>query len=141
MRAKAEDYLENVREKRYSMKLSRLNSIFVFPKDDKLEERAFHWARTFASTPDSSSKVYLLELETDDVEWHNSQYYEDLYFLLDNKRYGMCDICSTKESLCKGYWENECNKEGLDVEGLTKNGKIVDITPYLVTHNNIRKLE
>ena len=81
-RAKAESMLENVRKQDYPESYGRGNSLFVFPYDDKKEERAFQWASTYAPTPGSSSQVYLLELDVDKVEWHDSRCYENLYFLI-----------------------------------------------------------
>lgn len=141
MRSKAEAYLEDVRKEKYATTLSRLNSLFVFPKDEKLQERAFQWARTFAPTPSSSCVVNLLELEVDNVEWHDVRFYEDLCFLLDDKKYEMRNSVSTKESLSEEYWQGNCDMGVIDVEGLVEKGKVVAITSYLVTHNNIKELE
>ena len=79
-RAKAESMLEDVRKQDYPESYGRGNSLFVFPYDDKMEERAFQWANTFASTPVSYCIVNLLVLEVDNVEWHDSRNYEDLCF-------------------------------------------------------------
>lgn len=59
--------LENVRKQDYPESYGRGNSLFVFPYDDKKEERAFQWANTFASTPVSYCIVNLLILEVDNV--------------------------------------------------------------------------
>ena len=75
-RAKAESLLEDIRKRECLEMLGRKNSLFVFPNDDKLEERIFHWARTYAHNPTSSCQVYLLDLEVDKVEWHDSRYFE-----------------------------------------------------------------
>ena len=79
-RLKAESLLENVRKSNYPYLYSRGNSLFVFTADDKLEQRAYHWASTYAPLPNSSCVVSLLELEVDNIEWHDSRNYEDLCF-------------------------------------------------------------
>ena len=61
-RAKAESMLEDVRKQDYPESYGRGNSLFVFPYDDKKEERAFQWANTFASAPGSYCIVNLLAI-------------------------------------------------------------------------------
>ena len=139
-RLKAESLLENVRKSYYPYLYSRGNSLFIFPADDKLEERAFHWASTYAPLPDSSCVVSLLELEVYNVEWHDSQNYEDLYFLLSDFKYGMRNMKVNEDDLCKKYWVGKCNMEELSIEGLVNKARVIGIVPYIVTHNKIGKL-
>lgn len=139
-RLKAESLLENVRKSNYPYLYSRGNSLFVFPADDKLDERAFHWASTYAPLPDSSCVVSLLELEVDNVEWHDSRNYEDLCFLLSGFKCGMRDITANEDDLCKKYWVGKCNMEELSIEGLVNKARVIGIVPYIVTHNKISKL-
>ena len=140
-RAKAESMLEDVRKQDYPELYGRGNSLFVFPYDDKKEERAFQWANTFASTPVSYCIVNLLVLEVDNVEWHDSRNYEDLCFLLGNYKVGMRDKKVNKDDLCNRYWLEKCNMEELSIEGLVNKARVISIEPYIVTHNGIRKLE
>lgn len=137
MREVAEAYLENVRVEKYSTNRSRLDSLFVFPKDGSLDERAFQWAQTFAAIPGDSCEAYLLELEVNDVEWHDSRYYEDLCFLLGGRRYGMSNINATKESLAEAYWTKNCDMKVIEVEGLIDKGNVVDMIPCLILHNSV----
>ena len=139
-RAKAESLLEDIRKRECLEMLGRKNSLFVFPNDDKLEERIFHWASTYAPNPTSSCQVYLLDLEVDKVEWHDSRYYEDLYFLLNGMKYGMRDITLTKEILGFYYWNGKCDVSDITTEGLVEKGIVSKITPYVVTHTKIDKL-
>lgn len=139
-RAKAESLLEDVRKRDYVEKFGRESSLFVFPNDDKLEERAFLWASTYAPNPGSSCQVYLLELEVDKVEWHDSSFYEDLFFLLNGRKYGMRDRTSTADSLCSKYWSELSDISEITTEGLIEKGIISKITPYVVTHNKIEKI-
>lgn len=136
-RAKAESLLEEVRKRDYSDVYGRENSLFVFPYDDKLEERAFQWARTYAPNPDSSCPIYLLELDVDKVEWHDVVYYEDLCFLLNDEKRGMSDITANKDELCKKYWQGICGMNEVSIEGLVNSAKVVSVTPCKVTHNKI----
>ena len=139
-RAKAESLLEDIRKCECPEMLGRKNSLFVFPNDDKLEERIFHWVSTYAPNPTSSCQVYLLDLEVDKVEWHDSICYEDLYFLLNGMKYGMRDITLTKEILGFYYWKGKCDVSGITTEGLVEKGIVSKITPYVVTHTKIDKL-
>ena len=141
MRSKAELLLESVRSEFYPKLFDRVDSLFVFPYDDKKEERAFQWANTFASTPVSYCIVNLLVLEVDNVEWHDSRNYEDLCFLLGNCKVGMRDKNVNKDDLCNRYWLEKCNMEELSIEGLVKKARVISIAPYIVTRNGIRKLE
>ena len=140
-RAKAESMLEDVRKQDYPESYGRGNSLFVFPYDDKKEERAFKWASTYAPIPGSSYIVNLLVLEVDNVEWHDSRNYEDLCFLLGNYKVGMRDKKVNKDDLCNRYWLEKCNMEELSIEGLVKKARVISIVPYIVTRNVIRKLE
>lgn len=140
-RAKVESLLENVRKRECPKLFDRENSLFVFPNDDKMEERVFQWASTYAPNPGSSCQVYLLELDVDKVEWHDSRYYEDLYFLLNGMKCCMQNKTAIKEELCKEYWIGKCDMEELSIEGLVNSAKVLSVTLYTVTHNNIRKLE
>ncbi len=139
-RAKAESLLEDIRKRECLEMLGRKNSLFVFPNDDKLEERIFHWASTYAPNPTSSCQVYLLDLEVDKVEWHDSSFYEDLFFLLNGRKYGMRDRTSTADSLCSKYWSELSDISEITTEGLIEKGIISKITPYVVTHNKIEKI-
>ena len=122
-RAKAESMLEDVRKQDYPESYGRGNSLFVFPNDDKLEERIFHWASTYAPNPTSSCQVYLLDLEVDKVEWHDSRYFENLYFLLNGKKYGMSDRTSAAELLCSDYWRGMSDISEIATEGLIEGAK------------------
>lgn len=117
-RAKAESMLEDVRKQDHPDSYGRGNSLFVFPYDDKKEERAFQWASTYAPTPGSSCQVYLLELDVDKVERHDSRCYENLYFLLNGKKYGMSDRTSADELLCSNYWRGMSDISEIATEGL-----------------------
>jgi len=139
-RAKAESLLEDIRKRECPEMLGRKNSLFVFPNDDKLEERIFHWASTYAHNPTSSCQVYLLDLEVDKVEWHDSRYYEDLYFLLNGMKYGMRDRTSAAELLCSDYWRGMSDISEIATEGLIEKGVVSKITSYIVTHNKIEKI-
>lgn len=139
-RAKVESLLEDVRKQDYPEAYGREKSLFVFPNDDKLEERAFQWANTYVPNPGSSCQVYLLELEVDKVEWHDSSFYEDLFFLLNGRKYGMRDRTSTADSLCSKYWSELSDISEITTEGLIEKGIISKITPYVVTHNKIEKI-
>lgn len=141
MRSKAELFLESFRSKFYPKLFGRVDSLFVFPYDDKMEKRAFQWANTYAQTPDSSCIVNLLVLEVDNVEWHESRNYEDLCFLLGNYKVGMRDKKVNEDDLCNRYWLEKCNMEELSIEGLVKKARVISIVPYIVTRNVIRKLE
>ena len=121
-RAKVESLLENVRKREYPKLFDRENSLFVFPNDDKMEERAFQLASTYAPTPSSSCQVYLLELDVDKVEWHDSRCYENLYFLLNGKKYGMSDRTSAAELLCSNYWCGMSDISDIATEGLIEGG-------------------
>ena len=122
-RAKAESMLEDVRKQDYPESYGRGNSLFVFPYDDKKEERAFQWASTYAPTPGSSCQVYLLVLDVDKVEWHDSRCYENLYFLLNGKKYGMSDRTSADELLCSNYWRGMSDISEIATEGLIEGAK------------------
>ena len=132
-RAIAESLLEDIRKRECLEMLGRKNSLFVFPNDDKLEERIFHWASTYAPNPTSSCQAYLLDLEVDKVEWHDSSFYEDLFFLLNGRKYGMRDRTSTADSLCSKYWSELSDISEITTEGLIEKGIISKITPYVVT--------
>ena len=139
-RAKAESLLEDIRKRECLEMLGRKNSLFVFPNDDKLEERIFHRASTYAPNPTSSCQVYLLDLEVDKVEWHDSSFYEDLFFLLNGRKYGMRDRTTTADTLCSKYWSELSDISEITTEGLIEKGIISKITPYVVTHNKIEKI-
>ena len=140
-REKAENLLEEIRKRDYSNLYSRIDSIFVFPYDNQVEERAFQWASTYVPEPGSLCTVNLLELEVDNVEWHDSRDYEDLYYLLNNFRKGMRDQAASKEKLYTNYWCGKCNMKELSIEGLVNSAKVISKTPYMVTHNKIMKIE
>lgn len=138
-RAIAESLLEDIRKCECPEMLDRKNSLF-FPNDDKLEERIFHWASTYAPNPTSSCQVYLLDLEVDKVEWHDYRYFENFYFLLNGKKYGMSGRTSAAELLCSDYWRGMSDISEIATEGLIEKGGVSKITSYIVTHNKIEKI-
>lgn len=82
------------------IKNSRMNSIFVF-NGYSIVEQSVHWMSIKTSCQSTVCQCYLLELEVsdNDVEWHDSKYYEDLCFLI--KKNCSCSVSNlgTKKEL------------------------------------------
>lgn len=130
-RKRAECILEEVRTKRFPNFFHRSN-VFVFPNDLN-NERLYRWFAKDVPKPDQQNYFYLLEIETNDVEWHNVSFYETVANSFVKADEDKIPISIMKDAV--RYWSYQADLDDYDTEGLINHGVIINITPFEGHHN------
>ena len=139
-RKMAEKNLEEYRKCCVPKLNGRLDSIFVFP-DNKIEDRASHWAFKFVSRPGDLCQCYLLEMEVDEpVIWHDATFFEDLCLLYKGDKSFMTNRMSDHD-LIENYWLSQEKLDNLSIEGMVKRGEIVSVSSCEVSRTSFKILE
>lgn len=132
----AEKQLELFRNEHCTDQFSRLSNLFVFPESD-YNERAFNWARKFSPNPGDTTMIFILKLEVDTIQWHDSSNFENLY-LLSEKEHNDNELVS---KLCHNYWTSPNDISPITIEGITTSAKIESLSFGMVSHNKLDIIE
>lgn len=130
-RQEVEDILEDAKPQGM---ISRKTGIFVFP-NNMIEERIKHWGKKKVSSPGDCVPIVLLKITTEEVQWHNSAYYDELGFRHTMGKYKNDQWKELRNcELTSLYWQNsEIN--GIEVEGLINIGRIEEAKIYNIMRN------